>query len=92
MLSSLGQTTPAAQTNVAGSGQTVNDFVIVGVNNAGVPVVLKQYLTGWNGFYIVGFTIPSNAPTGADQALSVAVILSNGQVVYSQQVFLPGVQ
>ena len=34
--------------------------------------------------------IPANAPTGTDQPLAIAVVI-NGQVVFGNPVFLPGV-
>ncbi len=89
----LGQTTPPISTNSAGiGGQVVNLQVVVGVNNSGVPVLTNQtqYLVGAIGVYIVGFQIPANAPTGADQPLAIAVVI-NGQVVFGNPVFLPGV-
>lgn len=88
----LGQVTPAAITNAAGTGaQTVAAPVIVGVNNAGVPTNPAQYLQGSIGVYIVGFQIPNSATTGTDQPLALAIVL-NGQNVYGNQVlFIPGV-
>lgn len=91
VLTGLGQVSPATTTNAAGIGnQTVNLPVIVGVNNAGVPVTTAQYLVGSIGVYIVGFQIPANAPTGTDQPLAVAVVIG-GQTVFGNSVFLPGV-
>lgn len=93
VVTGLGQTTPPAITNSAGvAGQTVNLQVVVGVNNAGVPVLSGQslYLVGSIGVYIVGFQIPLDAPTGPDQPLAVGLII-NGQLVFGNSVFLPGV-
>lgn len=89
----LGQTTPPTTTNSAGiAGENVAAQVIVGVNNAGVPVTSAQYLAGSIGVYIVGFQIPATAPTGTNQPLAIGALLSTGQVVYGNPVFLPGVQ
>lgn len=96
VVTGLGQTSPAAVTDVAGNGQSVNAQIIAGVNDAGVPVVSSQYLQGWNGFYVVEFTIPSDAPTGVDQHLAIGTIV-NGQLTlvgtsFGNRVLLPGVQ
>jgi len=90
VVTGLGQVNPAALTNSAGAGQSVVLPVIVGVNNAGVAVVSAQYLPGFIGAYIVGFQIPINAPSGADQPLAVAVVV-NGQLVFSNETLLAGV-
>jgi uncharacterized protein (TIGR03437 family) len=91
IVTGLGQTTPASSTDNPGDGQTVNAEIIVGVNNAGVGTGSATYAPGLVGAYLVPFTIPLSAPTGANQALSVAAIV-NGQVIYSNSVFIPGVQ
>jgi uncharacterized protein (TIGR03437 family) len=88
----LGQVTPAAKTNAVGTpGQTVNLAVIVGVSNVGVPVVEQIYQPGAIGLYLVGFTIPLTNPTGADQALALAVIL-NGVAAFGNTAYLNSVQ
>ncbi len=90
LLTGLGQVTPATSTDAAGTGQNVNLRVVVGINNVGVPVISAQYLAGGIGVYIVDFKIPEDAATGTDQPLAVAVIV-NGQTVFGNSVFLPGV-
>lgn len=91
----LGQTTPAIVTNSTTiTTETVNAQIIVGVNNAGVPVVSAQYLAGSIGVYIVGFQIPADAATGTNIPLAIAAIPNTGtpQVIYGNPVYLPGVQ
>jgi hypothetical protein len=86
----LGQTTPPASTNAAGAGQTVSNQVIVGLNNAGVPVISATYVAV--GVYYVAFQIPINAAQGVDQNLAIGEVVG-GQTVYDNQgALLPGVQ
>ncbi|MBV8846581.1 MAG: hypothetical protein JO307_27565, partial [Bryobacterales bacterium] len=86
----LGQTTPQASTNAAGTGQTVNNQVIVGIQNVGMPVVSVQYVAV--GVYYVGFQIPIDATQGVDQNLAIGEVVG-GQTVYDNQgALLPGVQ
>jgi uncharacterized protein (TIGR03437 family) len=86
----LGQTTPPAATNGTGAGQTVPNTVIVGVNNAGMPVISAQYVA--IGVYYVGFQIPLNATQGVDQNLALGEVVG-GQTVYDNQgALLAGVQ
>ncbi len=93
VLTGLGQTTPPALTDSAGiPNQNVNLPVVVGINNAGVPVVSAQYAQGQIGVYIVGFQIPANAPTGPDQRLDVEVIVNGQPAFNNQSIFIPGVQ
>jgi uncharacterized protein (TIGR03437 family) len=91
VVTGLGQISPPITTNSAGTGQAypINQLV-VGVNNAGVPVISAQYVAGSIGVYIIEFQIPANAPTGVDQPLAVGVI-QNGQTVFGNSVFIPGV-
>lgn len=88
----LGQVTPATTTDAAGvNGQTVAAQVIVGVSNLGVPVFAQVYQPGEIGIYAIGFTIPLTNPAGVDQPLAVAVV-SGGQTIFGNTVFLPAVQ
>jgi uncharacterized protein (TIGR03437 family) len=84
----LGQTTPPIVTNAPGTGNQLIPLsqVIVGVNNVAVPVTSAEYAQGEIGVYLIGFTIPANAPTGSNQPLAVEV---NG--VFGNPVYLPGV-
>jgi len=86
----LGPTTPPTGTNNAGAGQTVANTVVVGLNNAGMPVVSVQYVA--IGVYYVGFQIPIDAQQGNDQPLALAEIVG-GQTIYDNQgALIPGVQ
>ncbi len=88
----LGQVTPAAQTDSVGvAGQNVVLPVVVGVNNAGVPVISAQYAQGAIGAYLVEFQIPLNAPTGTNQNLALAVVINN-QLVFGNTLVLPAVE
>jgi uncharacterized protein (TIGR03437 family) len=88
----LGQVTPATATNSAGvNGQNVALQVIVGVSNLGVPVFEQIYQPGTVGVYVIGFTIPLTNPAGVDQPLVVGVI-SNGQTIFSNTVYINSVQ
>ena len=88
VLTGLGQTTPQITTNAAGTGNEVIPVanVVVGVNNAGVPVNFAEYAPDQIGVYVISFTIPANAPTGTNQPLGVQV---NG--VFGNASYLPGV-
>jgi uncharacterized protein (TIGR03437 family) len=88
----LGQTTPPTATNSLGvSGQSVALPVIVGVSNLGVPVFQQTYQPGAVGIYVIGFTIPLTNPSGVDQPLVLGVI-SNGQTIFSNTVYINSVQ
>src|SRR5262249_53427221 len=91
IVTGLGQTIPALSTNTSGSSQNVNVPVIVGVNNAGVPVGRVQALAGQVGIYSVEFTVPLNAPTGPDQNLAIAAQVG-GQYIFAVTGLLAGVQ
>ena len=89
IVTGLGQTTPPAVTDVEGvSGQNVIVPVLVGVNNQGMPVISAEYLPGWNGFYIIHFTLPQGTTLvpGLDQPFVVAAQV-NGQNVFSNPLF-----
>ena len=91
ILTGLGQTSPAASTNATGTGQAVNVPIVVGVNNAGVPVGRVQYLVGQIGVYFAEFTVPLTAPTGADQVFAVASLIG-GNPSFGNSLFVAGVQ
>ena len=93
VLTGLGQTNPPLTTNSAGiAGENVVPTLIVGVNNSGVAVVSAYALPDQIGVYLVGFQIPSTtAPSSSAVPLSVAAIV-NGVPVYSNSVYLAGIQ
>ena len=93
VLTGLGQTNTPLTTNSAGiAGQNVVPPLIVGVNNNGVSVVSAYALPGDIGAYLVGFQIPLSTPTSSSAVpLSVAAVV-NGVPVYSNSVFLAGIQ
>ena len=83
-LTGLGQVTPSTATNRAGiAGQMVLAPIIVGVNNAGVPLGTAEYMPGVIGIYMVTFTVPADAPLGSSIPLSFGVTGPNGTTVYS---------
>lgn len=85
----LGQTSPATATNFAGLGQSVSAAIVVGLNNAGVPLVAAQYAPGLVGVYVVTMTVPSNTPTGASQPLAVGVVDAQNNVHFGQGTSIP---
>jgi uncharacterized protein (TIGR03437 family) len=58
---------------VPGADSLVLGQVIVGVNNAGARVVTARVSPNLIGVYELAFQIPSDAPTGNDVVLSVAI-------------------
>jgi uncharacterized protein (TIGR03437 family) len=91
IVTGMGQTLPATSTDSGGiANQSVALQVVVGVNNAGVPVLSAQYQEGQIGVYLIAFQIPLTAPTGPDQNLAVAVIV-NGQTIFGNGVLIGGV-
>ena len=72
----LGPTTPAMVTGAlpyAGADSLALGQIIVGVNNGGTPVFTSRVSPNLIGVFEVAFQVPSNAPTGNDVVLSVAV-------------------
>jgi uncharacterized protein (TIGR03437 family) len=86
----LGQTTPPAVTNAAGSGQSIpTSALVIGINNVGVPVVSAQYVA--IGVYYVGFQIPASAATtGTDVPLALLQMVGGQSIYDGQGAFLPG--
>ena len=95
VLTGLGQTTPAIQTNVPGildQPQDVNLGILVGVGNRGMPVISARYVPGQIGVYTVEFEIPDTHPVGTDQPFVIATQTPDGAVTFGNSVFLAGVQ
>jgi uncharacterized protein (TIGR03437 family) len=90
----LGPTTPTVSTGalpVPGSDALVAGQVIVGVNNAGARVITARLSPNLIGVYEVAFQVPTDAATGNDVVLSVAVNApnDNGQTRFSNGSKLP---
>ncbi|MEO8130246.1 MAG: hypothetical protein ABI822_24295, partial [Bryobacteraceae bacterium] len=83
-LTGLGQVTPATGTNRAGLfGQKVLAPIIVGVNNAGIPLGTAESMPGVIGVYTITFTVPADAPSGSSIPLSFGVTTPSGTNIYS---------
>jgi len=85
----LGQTSPATATNFAGLGQAVTANIVVGLNNAGVPLVAAQYAPGIVGVYVVTMTVPSSTQTGPSQPLAIGVVDAQNNVRFGQGTSIP---
>ena len=89
-VTSLGQTTPAASTYSAGvANQMVTGTVIVGVADAGVQVIASKYVEDFAGLYTVDFVVPSNAPSGLQVKLNLALLTADSSLYYSNATYLP---
>jgi uncharacterized protein (TIGR03437 family) len=89
VVTGLGQTNPGSTTNSSGTGNVITP-VVVGVNNGGMVVDSARPLSGYTGVYLVEFEIPQNAKQGPDQTLAAYVTI-NGQIVFGNGVYIPGV-
>jgi uncharacterized protein (TIGR03437 family) len=88
-LTGLGQTSPATGTNRAGTvGQNLLAPIVAGINNAGVPVVLVQAVTGLIGVYTITLTIPSDAPSGLIPIQAIVYDAANNPY-FAQGSFVP---
>jgi len=89
----MGSTIPAVGTGslpVPGVDALVAGQVIVGINNAGARVVTSRLAPNLIGVAEVAFQVPSDAPTGNDIVLSVAVNApSDSQTRFSNGSKLP---
>jgi uncharacterized protein (TIGR03437 family) len=77
----LGATAPAVGTNaiaIPGTDSLVLGQLIVGVNNSGVRVVSARMAPTQIGIYEVAFQVDSNAATGNNIVLSVAINPTDG--------------
>lgn len=92
LVTGLGQVTSATFTNVAGiPGQRVNAGIIIGVNNAGVPLISAEYAPNMIGVYLVRFEVPGDTTPGVGRPFAVAAIgldgsfnFGNGSAVHIQ--------
>ena len=57
--------------------------IVIGVNNAGVPMISAQYAQGVVGLYTITFMVPLDAPSGSAIPLSFAATGPDGVNVYS---------
>jgi uncharacterized protein (TIGR03437 family) len=72
----LGPVIPSVSTNsiaVPGTDSLVVGQMIVGVNNAGARVISGRLAPSLIGVYEVTFQVPSDAPSGNDVVLSLAI-------------------
>lgn len=80
----LGPTSPAVSTNalpIFGTPSTVTGTVIVGIQNAGVPVTFAQLSEDMIGVYLVAFQIPTGTPTGND-VFSIGLVPTGSSTAY----------
>ena len=92
VVTGLGQVTPAALTNSAGTGsQNVNLPIAVGINDRGVPVLSARYLFGSIGAYLIEFTVPEDATLGNEQDLLIAALVNGTTYVFGNVAYIPGV-
>src|SRR5262249_46773223 len=81
----LGQTKPPTSTNAIGQpGQNVTTSLIVGINNAGVPLISAQYVPGLVGVYSVTMQVPANTATGPYQPVGLIVQDAQNNLIFSQ--------
>jgi uncharacterized protein (TIGR03437 family) len=86
----LGQVTPAAATGDAGiPGQIVIAPLLIGLNNAGVPLISANYVQGLVGVYAVTLHVPANTATGPAQPLAVVAYDAAGNFYFSQGINMP---
>jgi uncharacterized protein (TIGR03437 family) len=63
--------------------------IVVGVDNSGVPIVNARLAPDLLGVWEITFTVPTNARTGNDVVLSVAVTSEGNPVQFSQGSRIP---
>jgi uncharacterized protein (TIGR03437 family) len=86
----LGQATPTIATGAAGvPNQPVLSSMIVGVNNAGVPLVSAVYAPGRIGVYVITLQVPADTEVGPYQPVGVIVIDSKNNLYFAQPTFIP---
>ena len=80
----MGPTTPSVATNslpIFGTAAAVTGQVVVGIQNAGVPVTFAQLSEDLIGVYLVAFQIPVGTPTGND-VFSIGVVPTGSSTPY----------
>ncbi len=85
----LGQVSPPAGTNQAGSGQAVTASVVTGLNNQGVPHTKVDYAPGLVGVYTIGIQIPLTTQTGPHQPVGLILTDSAGILYFANGTFIP---
>lgn len=76
------------QSGIPGDDATPLVPIIVGVANQGVAVISAVYAQDLIGVYLVSFVLPSDAPSGKDIGLALAVNV-NGNLLYSNSSEIP---
>ncbi len=85
----MGQVTPATATGDAGvTGQQVATTVVVGINNAGVPLISATYVPGLVGVYAITLQIPPNSG-GPSQPFGLIAYDSQNNPYYAASTFIP---
>ncbi len=86
----VGQVSPAAATGSAGSpSQAVIASLIVGLNNAGIPLISAEYAPGLVGVYIITIQVPADAVLGPAQPFGFIAIDSVGNLYFAQSTYFP---
>jgi len=81
---------PAAATGSAGSpSQAVIASLIVGLNNAGIPLISAEYAPGLVGVYIITIQVPADAVLGPAQPFGFIAIDSVGNLYFAQSTYFP---
>jgi uncharacterized protein (TIGR03437 family) len=89
-LTGMGQTNPATGTNKAGvPGETVAAPVVVGLNNAGIPLTSAEALPGIVGVVVVAFQVPLDTQTGSLQPIGLIVFDSANNAYFAQSTYIP---
>jgi uncharacterized protein (TIGR03437 family) len=86
----LGPMNPAIATNQPGPSPPIPIAypMVVGINNAGVPVLYAHYASGLIGVEEVGFMVPAETPSGPAQPFAIGVSV-NGKMVYGNSSWIP---
>lgn len=83
-------TTQLRVTNAVGVGQSADTSrIIIGLNNAGMPVVSAQYAPNLIGVYTIRFIVDSTAGSGDKQAYAIGIIDAAGRTIYGNSSTLP---